>query len=119
MSEGVPAQYLAEPRRYFLEWIPQLLRDTDGAKAHFGKLDAVAQFQLTGDGGGSYYFALGGGGVQVCEGQHSRPSFTLTMSVDTWRQLNQGASGLRAYLRGDVKLSGSRWTFLKVARLFS
>jgi len=119
MSEGVPQEYLDEPRRYFLEWIPELLRAHDGADDHFGKFEAVAQFHLTGDEGGWYYFALGGGAVDVAEGQHPKPSFTLTMSVDTWRHLNQGASGLRAYLRGDVKFQGSRWKFLRVTRLFS
>jgi putative sterol carrier protein len=119
-SDGVPAEYLAEPARYFLEWMPRLLRDVDGAKAHFGRMNAVAQFELSGEGGGAWYFALGGGTVEVAAGVHPKPSFTLAMTVDTWRQLNRGeVSGLRAYLRGDVKLTGSRWKLMRVSSLFS
>ena len=118
-SEGVPAEYLEEPGRYFLEWIPQLLRDHDGASEHFGRMNAVAQFHLTGDRGGKWYFELGGGTVTVGEGLHAKPSFTLTMPVEVWRKLNRGqVGGLRAYIRGDIKLTGSRWKLLRVARLF-
>lgn len=119
MSEGVPPEYLAEPNRYFLEWIPQLLRDTDGAGTHFGRVEAVAQFHLTGDGGGWWYFELGAGDVDVRAGQHPKPSFTLTMNVDVWRQMNKGElNGLKAWFRGDLKLKGSRIKFWRVARLF-
>ncbi len=102
-----------------MEWIPQLLTDVDGAHNHFGKLQAVAQFHLTGDAGGWWYFELGEGRVVVDEGPHPKPSFTLTMDVDTWRALNRGErNGLKAYLTGAVKFKGSRWKFLRVAKLF-
>ena len=119
MSEGVPPEYLAEPRRYFLEWIPQLLRDHAAAGGHFGKVDSVAQFHLTGDAGGWWHFVLGKGTVAVAEGEHAKPSFTLTMDVEVWRKLNRGeVNGLRAWLRGDVKIAGSKLAFMRVARLF-
>ncbi len=118
-AEGVPPEYLEEPSRYFLEWIPRLLREHDGAHAHFGKVEAVAQFHLTGDRGGWWYFELGKDGVHVSDGQHPKPSFTLTMDVEIWREINRGnLNGLRAYLRRDLKLKGSRWKLLRVARLF-
>ena len=120
MSEGVPEEYLEEPARYFLEWIPKQLDDNQGAHEHFSKANAVAQFHLTGDRGGWWYFVLGKGGVQASEGQHPKPSFTMTMDVDIWRQINRGTlNGLRAYIRRDLKFSGSRWKLLRVARLFS
>ncbi len=119
MSEGVPEEYLAEPERYFLEWIPKQLDTNDGAHAHFAKVKAVAQFHLTGDGGGKWYFVLGGAAVEVSEGQHPKPSFTMTMDVDIWREINRGTlNGMRAYLRRDLKFSGSRWKLFKVAKLF-
>jgi putative sterol carrier protein len=120
MSEGVPAEYLAQPDRYFLEWIPQLLRDNAAAARKLGRVDSVAQFHLTGDGGGSWHVVLGDGQVRVGAGRHGEPSFSLTMDIDIWRRLNRGElSGVRAWLRGDIVLTGSRLRFLRVARLFS
>jgi putative sterol carrier protein len=119
VSEAVPAEYLAEPRRYFLEWIPHLLREHGEAGTHFGKVDSVAQFHLTGDRGGWWHFVLGKGAVAVAEGEHPAPSFTLTMDVEIWRRMNRGElNGLKAWWRGDLKFSGSRLAFLRVARLF-
>jgi putative sterol carrier protein len=119
VAEGVPPEYLAEPSRYFLEWIPSLLAQHEQAHGHFGKLEAVAQFHLTGERGGWWYFELGGGRVHVGEGRHAKPSFTLTMDVDVWRRINRGElNGLRAYLRRDLQLEGSRWKLWRVARLF-
>jgi putative sterol carrier protein len=119
MSDVVPPEYLEDPKRYFLEWLPQLLDATEGARRHFGRLDAVAQFHLTGDRGGWWYIHLGRETVWIDGGRHPSPSFTLTMPVDTWRQVHCGqVSGTRAYLRGDIKFAGSRWKFLRVLGLF-
>lgn len=116
---AVPEEYLAEPERYFTEWIPQLLREHEEADAHFGKVKAVAQFHLTGERGGKWYFDMGRGRVEVAGGEHAKPSFTLTMPVDIWRQMNRGElSGTRAYFRGDVKFKGSWFKFIRVAKLF-
>jgi putative sterol carrier protein len=119
VSDGVPPEYLAEPRRYFLEWIPALLEQHRAAHGHFGKVRSVAQFHLTGDAGGWWHFVLGGETVAVAEGAHPAPGFTLTMDVDVWRRLNRGeVNGLKAWLKGDVKISGSKLQFLRVAKLF-
>jgi len=119
MSEGVPEEFLAEPARYFLEFIPKQLEDNEGAHDHFRKVKAVAQFCLTGEGGGDWHFVLGGPKVVVSEGVHAKPSFTMTMDVDVWRKINRGTlNGLRAYIRRDLKFKGSRWKLLKVAKLF-
>jgi putative sterol carrier protein len=119
-QQAIPEEYLEDPERYFTEWIPQLLRDVDGARAHFGKVKAVAQFHLTGERGGQWYFDMGKGSVAVAAGSHARPSFTLTMPVRIWQQMNRGElSGTRAYFRGDLKFKGSWLKFIRVAKLFS
>lgn len=119
MSDGVPPEYLAEPRRYFLEWIPQLLRDHPDARRHFGQAGSIAQFHLTGDRGGWWYFVLADGDVTVGEGEHAAPGFTLAMAVEVWRRLNRSeVNGLRAWLRGDIKMTGSKRQLWRVARLF-
>jgi putative sterol carrier protein len=118
-KDGVPPEFLEDPDRYFLEWIPGILRNNLDANKHFGKVQSVAQFHLTGERGGWWHFVLGNGDVVVSAGEHARPGFTLTMAVETWRRLNRGeVTGLRAWLRGDVKITGSKLQFLRVARLF-
>jgi putative sterol carrier protein len=119
-QDGVPPEYLDEPRRYFLEWIPRLLAQHREANKHFGKVQSIAQFHLTGERGGWWHFVLGQGEVVVTEGEHPTPGFTLTMDVEVWRKLNRGeVNGFRAWLRGDVKITGSKLQFLRVAKLFS
>jgi putative sterol carrier protein len=109
---------LAEPERYFLEWLPTLV-DQDLARRRLAKVEAIAQLQLVGDGGGAWYFELDRHGIAVKGGLHPRPSFTLSMAVDVWRRLNTGElGGLKAYMRGDIAFSGSRVQFFRVAALF-
>jgi putative sterol carrier protein len=118
-GEGVPTEYLEEPARYFLEWVPQLLRDNRAAAHRFGRVESIAQFHLTGAGGGLWHFVMGDGDVKVESGRHPAPSFTLTMNVDTWRRINRGQlSGVRAWLTRRVAIAGSLRSFFRVARLF-
>ncbi len=120
VPDAPPAELLDQPNRYFLEWLPAQLEELGSSVGRLGRAGAIAQLHLTGDAGGSWYFDLNGGAVKVHGGQHPKPSFTLTLSVDTWRRLNLGQdNGLKAYLRGDVKITGSRLKFLRVARLLS
>ena len=117
MRRGVPAEYLSQPDRYFLEWLPQRLDASD--QKQLGQKHAIAQFALSGDDGGQWYIELGNGAVVPHRGTHAKPSFTLAMSVDTWRSLNKREmSGVRAYLRGDVKITGSVRALLRVGKLF-
>lgn len=108
-----------QPEPYFMQWIPGLIAAHDGAEAHFGRVRAVAQFHLTGPEGGDWHIVMGHGHVVVERGSHRKPSFALTLSVDTWRRLNaRELDGLAAYGRGLVKLEGSKVTLFRVARLF-
>jgi putative sterol carrier protein len=116
----LPAEYLADPNRYFLEWIPRRLGEQPDLSTRFGRTDAVAQIQLTGPGGGLWHFILGRGAVVIEGGQHPRPCFTVSMPVATWRALRTGqASGLGAFLTGKIRIAGSKRKLFQVARLFS
>lgn len=117
--DPLPAEYLAEPDRYFREWIPRRLADDPTIASRFGDGGVVAEIRLTGDRGGTWQFALGGGRVAIESGSPRKPAFTVTMPVDTWRALRQGqVTGWRAFLRGELTISGSKLAALKVARKF-
>jgi len=119
VGHHVPSEYLDQPRRFFLEWIPQLLTMHRDGHRHFGRVSSVAQFHLTGETGGWWHIVMGNDQVVVVEGQHPQPGFTLTMEVALWRRLNRGeVNGFAAWVRGDLQISGSKRQFLRVARLF-
>lgn len=121
MSAGaapIPDEYLADPGRYFLEWVPRVLAQQPDLGERFGRAGEIAQIHLTGDRGGWWHFVLAGGRVDVRAGRHERPSFTVTMDVDVWRGLRRGdRNGLVELLRGRIRLSGSKRALLRVGRL--
>ncbi len=119
MSEAEIPPPPEQPDPYFMVWLPGLIDGHDGAEAHFGRIKAVAQFHLTGPEGGDWHIVMGRGRVEVVRGAHRKPSFALTMSVDTWLRLNRRElEGLAAYTRGLVKLKGSKIMLFRIVRLF-
>lgn len=117
----LPAEYLADPNRYFLEWIPQKIEEQRDLGERFSKSKRrdIAQIHLTGERGGHWHFVLDKGSVYVVGGLHDRPSFTVTMAVDTWRGLRMGElNGLKELLKGRIKITGSKLALLRVGKLF-
>lgn len=115
----LPEKYLAEPDLYFMEWIPLKLAENPDLATNVGDRREVAQIRLTGERGGVWHFVLGDGRVAIERGAHAKPSFTLTLAVETWRRMRKGEqNGLTAFLTGKVKLKGSLRSLIRVARLF-
>ena len=115
----LPPEYLAEPDRYFMEWIPRVLAEQPAIAARAGQVSEVAQIELAGERGGTWHFVLGDGQVVVERGAHERPSFVIAMAVETWRRMRQGQLGVAgAVLRRKVRHRGSLRALLRVAKLF-
>lgn len=113
----LPEEYLADPRRYFDEYIPRRLAEDTSYGDRLGDTSAVAQIHLTGERGGSWHFVLGNGRVVLDAGRHEQPTFTVTMPVETWQQMRRGeTTGMRAFMRGQVKIQGSKLKLLRLAR---
>ncbi|MYF94664.1 MAG: SCP2 sterol-binding domain-containing protein, partial [Holophagales bacterium] len=53
-------------------------------------LDAVIQFNLSGDGGGVWHCAIKDGACTVNEGAHAAPSMTMTMEAADYVGLTSG-----------------------------
>jgi len=82
-------------------------------------LDAVFQFEITGDNGGTWNVAIKDGTCQVNEGSHPSPSVALTMSGDTWLGIvNNTTSGMQAFLTGKLKASGNIMLAQRIEQLF-
>ena len=94
--------------------VPQAFH-ADAAKG----LDAVFQFDITGEGGGNWSVAVKSGGVQVQEGKAAAPTVTLTMSSDTWLgMVNKQINGIQAFMSGKLKVSGDMLLAQRIPDLF-
>jgi putative sterol carrier protein len=82
-------------------------------------LNAVFQYVITGDNGGSWNVVVKDGACQVSEGTHASPSVTLTMSGDTWLGIvNKQTNGMQAFMTGQLKASGDIMLAQRIEQLF-
>ena len=83
-------------------------------------MDAVFQFNITGDGGGSWNVTIKDGTCKVLKGTHDSPTVTLAMSGETWLAIvNKKLNGMQAFMNGQLKVSGNIMHALKIEQLFS
>jgi len=89
--------------------------DPDAAQG----LNAVFQFEITGDGGGNWNIIVKDGTCEVIEGSHDEPTVTLTMSAETWlSMINQEINGMQAFMDGRLKAAGDIMLAQRVEQLF-
>jgi len=89
--------------------------DADASKG----LDAVFQFDITGEDGGNWNVAVKGEGCRVQEGKAPSPTVTLTMSSDTWlAMVNKEINGIQAFMSGKLKLNGDMLLAQRIPDLF-
>ena len=82
-------------------------------------LNAVFQFELSGDGGGSYNIAVNDGTMEVKEGNAATPSVTIKMSADDYLKLINGQlNGTMAYMKGQMKVTGNLMLAQKMQAVF-
>ena len=83
-------------------------------------VDAIFQFEITGDGGGTWNVVIKDGTCEVQEGAHNDPSVTMTMSTETWLGLvNKEVNGMQAFMSGKLKVTGNIMLAQKFESLFS
>jgi putative sterol carrier protein len=71
-------------------------------------LDAVFQFEITGEGGGEWHVLARDGKCLVQAGRHAAPDVTLRTSAETFLALANGeVSGMQAFLTGTLKVEGN------------
>ena len=89
--------------------------------AHAAKgMDAILQFDITGEGGGNWNVTVKGGTCQVSEGKHNSPKVTLTMSSETWlAMVTKQINGMQAFMSGKLKVSGDIMLAQRIPDLFS
>jgi putative sterol carrier protein len=111
--------YLDDPDGFFMKGIPGYLVEKPEVAAKVGSVHEVAVIELAGERGGTWHFVLGDGQVAIDRGDHPKPSFTIAMSVETFRGLREGKVGIPgAVLRRKIRTRGSLRALLRVGALF-
>lgn len=82
-------------------------------------LDAVFQFDITGDGGGAWNVVIKDNTCTAQEGSHDSPTVTLTMSGETWlAMVNQELTGIQAFMDGRLQVNGDIMLAQRIPELF-
>ncbi len=82
-------------------------------------LDAVIQFDLSGEGGGVWHCAIRDGACAVSEGAHDAPTMTVSMEAADYVELTSGAlDGMTAFMSGRLRIAGDMGLAMKMQNLF-
>ena len=82
-------------------------------------VDAVFQFDISGDGGGQWNITIKEGSCEIQEGFHDSPNVTLAMSGDTWLAIvNRETGGMQAFMSGKLKATGNIMLAQRIEQLF-
>ena len=83
-------------------------------------LDAVFQFDITGDEGGMWNVSVKDGVCEVQEGTHDAPTVTLAMSAEDWlAMVNKELNPMQAFMSGQLSVSGDIMLAQRIPELFS
>ena len=93
--------------------------------AHLNKeaakgLNAIYQFDLSGDGGGNWNVQIASEQCHVQEGSHASPNVTISMSAKDYLDMVAGKlNGQMAFMTGKLKIAGDFGLALKLQSLFT
>ncbi|MCK6577974.1 MAG: SCP2 sterol-binding domain-containing protein [Anaerolineae bacterium] len=95
-----------------------ILQRFDAAKAE--GLNAVVQFDLSGDNGGAYWMKIADGKMEVGSGASENPKMTVRASADDFASMISGAiNPMQAFMMGKIKIQGDTGLALKLMPLLS
>jgi putative sterol carrier protein len=81
-------------------------------------MNAVYQFDLTGDGGAERWVKLAEGAGDMGEGQAENPNITITMAVGDFYDLVDGKlDGTMAFMSGKLKVKGDMGLAMKLQQI--
>ncbi len=78
-------------------------------------VNAVFQFELSGDDGGTFYLNVADGSVEVTEGPHDNPNVTILMSAEDYTSMMEGKlNSTSAFMAGKLKIKGDMSLAMKL-----
>ncbi|HEY7650806.1 MAG TPA: SCP2 sterol-binding domain-containing protein [Methylomirabilota bacterium] len=82
--------------------------------------NTVIQYDISGDGGGTWHAVIKDGACTVKEGAGTNPSLTLQMAAQDWLDMVSGKqSGQMLFMSGKLKLKGDMGLAMKLGSMFS
>ena len=82
-------------------------------------IQAVFQFELSGDGGGTYHVVVEKGTMQVVPSAHPTPTATIKMNGDDYvKMVNGKLNGAMAFMKGQMKVLGNVLLAQKMQAIF-
>lgn len=85
-----------------------------------GSLDAVLQFDISGDQGGRFFATIREGHCRLDEGSHDTPTLRLSMSDQTYVDMVMGRlTGQQAFFKRKLRYDGPINLAIKLHTLFT
>ena len=82
--------------------------------------NAVVQYDISGDGGGTWHAVIKDGACTVASGPGTSPSLTLQMAAQDWVDMTSGKqSGQMLFMSGKLKLTGDMGLAMKLGSMFA
>ena len=82
-------------------------------------VNAVFQFDLTGEGGGKWHVTVDNGELAIGEGLHDSPTATVTAGAENYVKIANGEiNGLRAVMTRKMKINGNLVMARKMQHMF-
>ena len=82
-------------------------------------LNAIYQFDLSGDGGGKWHVIINNDSCQVKEGPAASPSITISMTAQDYLDMLSGKlNGQMAFMTGKLRIAGDMGLALRMQTLF-
>jgi len=104
-----------DPLEFFVRWLPELVAADPLRRQRLADTTATLQFDLIGEGGGSFLLRVEAGWVSGDIGPAPAADLRLELDLATWRALNDGSlSAPEAFLRRRLRVEGSFALALKL-----
>jgi putative sterol carrier protein len=82
--------------------------------------NASIQYDISGDGGGTWHAVIKDGACTVAPGPVTNPSLTLSMAAQDWLDMTSGKqSGQMLFMSGKLKLKGDMGLAMKLGSMFA
>ncbi len=82
-------------------------------------LEAVYQYEITGDGGGNWWVEIRDGEVVVSQGEHDAPGITITIDAKDYIDIIEGKLNEQmAFMSGKMKIKGDMNLAMKMKSIF-
>lgn len=84
-----------------------------------GDMDAVVQFDLSGETGGQWHVTIVDGTCSTAEGEADDPKATIRMDANDYVAMTTGElNPMTAFMTGKVKVEGDLNTVMKIQSIF-